>query len=65
MSRDAEARKVETIRLARELYEMMPGVNVPTCNGEIVWSMAEVTKPYQFCMLIAANIVRANCATFK
>lgn len=65
MSRDAEARKAATIRLARELYEAMPGVDAPTANGEIVWSMAEVTKPYLFCMLIAANIVRANCATFK
>lgn len=64
---DREARKAATIKLARELYEMMPGTpDYPTGpNGEIQWGVIEITKHYNFCMLIAANIIRANNAVFK
>ena len=62
---DKEARKAATIKMARELWEMMPGAERHMINGEYDWRTIEVTRHYNFCMLIATNIVRANCAVFK
>jgi hypothetical protein len=63
---DAEKRKAATIKLARELYELMPGAaEIPRMNGVLRWDMIEVTKPYCFCMLIAARIVAADCRVHK
>jgi len=65
ISRESEARKLATIKLARELYELMPGAPLHTINGEWDWPTIECTKHYNFCLLIAASIIRANNATFK
>ncbi len=65
MRQDSEARKAATINLARELYELMPGVDPIMIEGEYHWPMIEVTKPYNFCMLIAARIIQADCSVFK
>ncbi len=64
---DSEARKAATIKMAREFYEMMPDApSYPTGpNGEVQWGVIEVTRHYNFCMMIAAQIVAANCRVFK
>lgn len=62
---DSEARKAATIKMAREFYEMMPGAEPVTINGEYHWPSIECTKNYNFCMLIASQIVAANCRVFK
>lgn len=58
---DSEARKAATVKLARELYELMPGTDPILAQGEYHWPMIEVTKAYSFCMLIAARIVAWKC----
>ena len=65
MSQDSEARKAATIKLARELYELMPGTDPIMAQGEYHWPMIEVTKAYNFCMLIAASIVAADRSVYK
>lgn len=64
---DSEARKAAMIAMARELYWMMPDApTFPTGpNGEVQWGVIEVTRHYNFCMLIASNIVAANSRIFK
>lgn len=62
---DSENRKRAAIDLARELYLLMPGVDQITVQGEHDWPTIEVTKAYNFCMLIAASIIAADCRTFK
>lgn len=65
MSVDSEKRKAATIALARELYELMPGIDPITIHGEYHWPTIEVTKPYCFCMLIAARIIQADCRVYE
>jgi len=43
----------------------MPGTDPIMVDGEYHWPMIEVTKPYVFCMLIAARIIQADCSVFK
>ncbi len=62
---DSEKRKAATITLARELYALMPGIDPILIEGEYHWPTIEVTKPYNFCMLIAARIIAADCRVFK
>lgn len=62
---DSEARKAATIKMARDLYEMMPDAPRHTIQGEWDWRTIEVTRHYNFCVLIAANIVAANSRIFK
>ncbi len=60
-----EARKAATVQLARALWEVMPGAERPTVNGEYDWKAIEASGHYIFCVVLAENIIKANCAVFK
>lgn len=63
---DSEARKAATIKMAQEFYEMIPGVP-EHLSAKVIssWDHVFPTKHYQFCLMIASQIVAANSRVFK